>query len=136
MEKTIDAWLAETADIPSDPESEDNEDHAYPDVVGGINDLIGSYIVMEDGILEVDHLDLAQTGEIEDVPILILNENDFQVPCGADEVENDIPAANAVNEILNEPVEVQFDKESEPLAQRTYKENVTWHQNYYSPNKL
>ncbi|KAG8314655.1 hypothetical protein J6590_087493 [Homalodisca vitripennis] len=52
----------ETADIPSDPESEDNEDHAYPDVVGRINDLIGSYIVMEDGILEVDHLELAQTG--------------------------------------------------------------------------
>ncbi|XP_046685368.1 piggyBac transposable element-derived protein 4-like [Homalodisca vitripennis] len=127
--KSIEAWLVETEDIPSDPESEDDEDQVYPDVAEGI------YTVAENGILEVDYLDLAQTAEGNEIPILIINENDFQDNHSAEGVEPGIPEGNAVLDVQNQPMDVQFDEDSEPLANRLYKDSVTWYQKYYSPNK-
>ncbi|KAG8275281.1 hypothetical protein J6590_089468 [Homalodisca vitripennis] len=84
--KSIEAWLAETEDIPSDPESEDDED------IPGYNH-------------------------------------------SAEGVEPGIPEGNAVLDVQNQPMDVQFDEDSEPLANRLYKDSVTWYQKYYSPNK-
>lgn len=149
----IEAWLIDTVDIPSGPESEDEEEQDEVD-----NSIIGNYIIGEDGVLiqNIDYLDEAQEVipsveeldapsepmQIEEEPLLVelfdqadLPLENEPVPIAMQHVQRTIePVPTAVEQIPVPSLVIVDDENDQPLGGRLYEGTVEWLDGYIKPN--